>query len=68
MPDELTPSSRTDQSDELLVERRGPALWLRIIPGCREGLAALAATGVRLGIISLDMFAVLFGGAEGQDQ
>jgi len=28
------------------------ALWLREAPGCREGLAALAATGVRLGIVS----------------
>jgi FMN phosphatase YigB (HAD superfamily) len=28
------------------------ALWLRVIPGCREGLQALADTGVRLGIIS----------------
>jgi putative hydrolase of the HAD superfamily len=28
------------------------ALWVRVIPGCREGLAALADTGVRLGIIS----------------
>jgi putative hydrolase of the HAD superfamily len=28
------------------------ALWLRVIPGCREGLQALAATGVRLGIVS----------------
>jgi len=28
------------------------ALWYREAPGCREGLAALAATGVRLGIVS----------------
>jgi putative hydrolase of the HAD superfamily len=28
------------------------ALWLREIPGCREGLQALADTGVRLGIVS----------------
>jgi FMN phosphatase YigB (HAD superfamily) len=28
------------------------ALWCREAPGCREGLAALAATGVRLGIVS----------------
>jgi putative hydrolase of the HAD superfamily len=28
------------------------ALWLRVIPGCREGLQALAESGVRLGIIS----------------
>jgi putative hydrolase of the HAD superfamily len=28
------------------------ALWLRVIPGCQEGLQALADTGVRLGIIS----------------
>jgi putative hydrolase of the HAD superfamily len=28
------------------------ALWLRVIPGCREGLRALADAGVRLGVIS----------------
>ena len=28
------------------------ALWYREAPGCRDGLAALAATGVRLGIVS----------------
>jgi putative hydrolase of the HAD superfamily len=28
------------------------ALWYREAPGCRAGLAALAATGVRLGIVS----------------
>jgi putative hydrolase of the HAD superfamily len=28
------------------------ALWLRVIPGAKEGLQALADTGVRLGIIS----------------
>jgi FMN phosphatase YigB (HAD superfamily) len=28
------------------------ALWLRVIPGCRDGLQALADAGVRLGIIS----------------
>jgi FMN phosphatase YigB (HAD superfamily) len=28
------------------------ALWYREVPGCREGLAALDATGVRLGIVS----------------
>jgi putative hydrolase of the HAD superfamily len=28
------------------------ALWIRVIPGCREGIRALADTGVRLGIIS----------------
>lgn len=28
------------------------ALWMRVIPGCREGLAELVATGVRLGIVS----------------
>jgi putative hydrolase of the HAD superfamily len=28
------------------------ALWLRELPGCRDGIRALAATGVRLGIIS----------------
>ncbi len=28
------------------------ALWLRVVPGCRDGLRALAGTGVRLGVIS----------------
>ncbi len=28
------------------------ALWLRVIPGCREGLRALADAGVRLGVVS----------------
>jgi FMN phosphatase YigB (HAD superfamily) len=28
------------------------ALWLRIAPGCTDGLAALAATGVQLGVVS----------------
>lgn len=28
------------------------ALWLRVIPGCREGLRALSETGVRLGVVS----------------
>lgn len=28
------------------------ALWVRVVDGCRDGLAALAGTGVRLGIVS----------------
>jgi putative hydrolase of the HAD superfamily len=28
------------------------ALWLRVIPGCQEGIRALADTGVRLGVVS----------------
>jgi putative hydrolase of the HAD superfamily len=28
------------------------ALWLRVIPGCRDGIRALADAGVRLGVIS----------------
>jgi len=28
------------------------ALWMRVIPGCRDGLRALAETGVRLGVVS----------------
>lgn len=28
------------------------ALWSRVAPGCRDGLRALAATGVRLGMVS----------------
>jgi putative hydrolase of the HAD superfamily len=27
-------------------------LWSRVIPGCRDGLGALVATGVRLGVVS----------------
>jgi putative hydrolase of the HAD superfamily len=28
------------------------ALWLRVVPGCREGIQALAGAGVRLGVVS----------------
>src|SRR5262249_38264819 len=28
------------------------ALWLQELPGCRDGLRELAATGIRLGIVS----------------
>lgn len=28
------------------------ALWVRVAEGCREGIAALAGTGVRLGVVS----------------
>jgi FMN phosphatase YigB (HAD superfamily) len=28
------------------------ALWLSVVPGCREGLEAIAATGVSLGVVS----------------
>jgi putative hydrolase of the HAD superfamily len=47
-PDEL----REDVHAHLDSEFADAALWIREIPGAREGLRALASTGVRLGIIS----------------
>jgi putative hydrolase of the HAD superfamily len=47
-PDE----SREEVHEHLDSEFADAALWLREIPGAREGIRALAATGVRLGIIS----------------
>jgi putative hydrolase of the HAD superfamily len=47
-PDE----SREEVHQHLDSEFADAALWLREIPGAREGIRALAATGVRLGIIS----------------
>ena len=43
---------REDVHQHLDSEFADAALWLRVIPGCREGLQALAETGVRLGVIS----------------
>ena len=43
---------RAEVHQHLDSEFADAALWLRVIPGCREGLRALADTGVRLGVIS----------------
>lgn len=43
---------REDVHRHLDSEFADAALWLRVIPGCREGLRALADAGVRLGVIS----------------
>lgn len=48
----IAEDAREDVHRHLDSEFADTALWLRELPGCREGLAALAATGVRLGIIS----------------
>jgi FMN phosphatase YigB (HAD superfamily) len=47
-PDEL----REDIHQHLDSEFADAALWIRELPGSRDGLRALADTGVRLGIIS----------------
>jgi FMN phosphatase YigB (HAD superfamily) len=47
-PDEL----RADVHEHLDSEFADAALWYRELPGARDGLRALEATGVRLGIIS----------------
>jgi FMN phosphatase YigB (HAD superfamily) len=44
--------ARDDAHKHLDSEFADAALWLRELPGARDGLRALAATGVRLGIIS----------------
>jgi FMN phosphatase YigB (HAD superfamily) len=43
---------RNDVHVHLDSEFADAALWVREAPGCRAGLAALAETGVRLGIVS----------------
>ena len=48
VPDEL----REDVHQHLDSEFADAALWLRELPGARDGLRTLADTGVRLGIIS----------------
>jgi FMN phosphatase YigB (HAD superfamily) len=44
--------AREDAHRHLDSEFADAALWLRVIPGCRDGIEALAKTGVRLGVIS----------------
>jgi FMN phosphatase YigB (HAD superfamily) len=48
VPDDV----RADVHEHLDSEFSDAALWFREIPGAREGLHALAATGTRLGIVS----------------
>jgi FMN phosphatase YigB (HAD superfamily) len=48
VPDDL----REDVHEHLDSEFADAALWFRELPGSRDGLRALAATGVRLGIVS----------------
>jgi putative hydrolase of the HAD superfamily len=48
VPDEL----RADVHQHLDAEFADAALWVHVLPGSRDGLRALAATGVRLGIVS----------------
>ena len=48
VPDEL----RASALEHLASEHTVAALWSRVAPGSREGLRALDATGVRIGIIS----------------
>jgi len=48
VPDEL----RVDAIAHLDNEFTVGALWTRVVPGALDGLRALAATGVRLGIVS----------------
>ncbi|MDQ1455556.1 MAG: putative hydrolase of the superfamily, partial [Actinomycetota bacterium] len=48
-----TPDDRREEVHEHLdSEFADAALWLHELPGAREGLRALAETGIRLGIIS----------------
>lgn len=46
------PADREEAHLHLDSEFADVALWAEVAAGCREGLAALAATGVRLGVVS----------------
>ncbi len=48
----VEPADREEAHRHLDSEFADVALWAEVAPGCREGLAALAATGVRLGVVS----------------
>lgn len=48
VPDDLL----DDAVDHLSATFSTAGPWVRIVPGCREGLADLASTGVRLGVVS----------------
>lgn len=52
LADDRSADDRSEVHRHLDSEFADAALWLREIPGSREGLAALAATGTRLGVIS----------------
>jgi putative hydrolase of the HAD superfamily len=49
---EIADDLREEVHVHLDSEFADAALWLQELPGCRDGLQKLAATGVRLGIIS----------------
>ena len=49
---EVADEDREEIHRHLDSEFADAALWTRIIPGCRDGLQAVADAGVRLGIIS----------------
>jgi putative hydrolase of the HAD superfamily len=48
----IAEADREDVHQHLDSEFADAALWLRVIPGCREGLQDLADAGVRLGVVS----------------
>ena len=48
----VPPPDREELHRHLDSEFADAGLWLRIMPGCRDGIRALADTGVRLGVIS----------------
>ncbi len=48
----VPPEHRREVHDHLDNLFADAALWNQPIPGCRDGLAALAATGVKLGVVS----------------
>src|SRR5687767_3001122 len=48
----VSEEAREDVHRHLDSEFADAALWLRVLPGSRDGLEALANTGVRLGVIS----------------
>ncbi len=49
---DVAPLDRKEIHRHLDSEFADAGLWLRVIPGCRDGIRALAGTGVRLGVIS----------------
>src|SRR5689334_10616279 len=48
----VPPAERDEVHQHLDSEFADAALWSTVAPGVREGLAGVAATGVRLGIVS----------------
>ncbi len=49
---EVTDELRAEAKEHLESEFSTAAIWRRVIPGSTEGLRVLAATGVRLGVVS----------------